>query len=74
MTQRSVKLQANGFCGRCGAPTVPIEAGAKRKCTKDKSHRLYPRTDPVVSASRLTTSVCTGWLTAFLGLYTRMVH
>ncbi|KAL3149464.1 hypothetical protein ABBQ32_002249 [Trebouxia sp. C0010 RCD-2024] len=39
--------QANGFCGRCGAPTVPIEAGAKRCCTKDKKHRLYPRTDPV---------------------------
>ena len=48
MASRIIWVQANGFCGRCGAPTVPIEAGAKRCCTKDKKHRLYPRTDPVV--------------------------
>ena len=46
--QEWLAAQANAFCGRCGAPTVPIEAGAKRCCTKDKRHRLYPRTDPVV--------------------------
>ena len=29
--------------------TEPIEAGGKRQCTKDAKHRVYPRTDPVVS-------------------------
>lgn len=40
--------QANQYCGRCGARTSSIEAGAKRQCTSDKAHRAYPRTDPVV--------------------------
>ena len=40
--------QAHRFCGRCGAEQVPIEAGAKRQCTADPRHRVYPRTDPVV--------------------------
>ncbi|PRW58426.1 Nudix hydrolase chloroplastic [Chlorella sorokiniana] len=39
---------AHQFCGRCGAPTVPAEAGARRQCTAHDSHRQYPRTDPVV--------------------------
>ncbi|KAK9835976.1 hypothetical protein WJX81_003158 [Elliptochloris bilobata] len=38
---------AHRFCGRCGAEQVPIEAGAKRQCTADPRHRVYPRTDPV---------------------------
>ena len=48
---RSVRLQAHRFCGRCGAPTVPIEAGGKRQCTQDAKHRVYPRTDPVVRSA-----------------------
>ncbi|KAK9805210.1 hypothetical protein WJX72_006176 [[Myrmecia] bisecta] len=36
------------FCGKCGEPTQPIEAGGKRQCVKDHTHREYPRTDPVV--------------------------
>lgn len=40
--------QANQYCGRCGARTSSIEAGAKRQCTSDKAHRAYPRTDPVM--------------------------
>ncbi|KAI7840059.1 hypothetical protein COHA_006190 [Chlorella ohadii] len=40
--------QAHQFCGRCGAPTVPAEAGARRQCTAQDLHRQYPRTDPVV--------------------------
>ena len=35
------------FCGRCGAPTRAVEAGAKRECTASPQHRFYPRTDPV---------------------------
>jgi NAD+ diphosphatase len=33
---------------RCGAPTVPTETGLRRRCAEDPSHKLYPRTDPVV--------------------------
>ena len=33
---------------RCGCPTVSVEAGAKRQCTGEGRHRVYPRTDPVV--------------------------
>ncbi|KXZ49974.1 hypothetical protein GPECTOR_18g130 [Gonium pectorale] len=40
--------QGHKFCPRCGSPTAPIEAGLKRQCTADASHRLYPRTEPVV--------------------------
>jgi NAD+ diphosphatase len=40
--------QAHRFCPRCGAPTAPAAAGAKRQCTATEAHRLYPRTDPVV--------------------------
>lgn len=41
-------LQMNAFCGRCGAATAAIEAGAKRQCVAEPRHRVYPRTDPVV--------------------------
>ena len=53
-------LQSHGFCGRCGAPTEPIEAGAKRQCTRENKHREYPRTDPVVSGTQdgAVTPVC----------------
>lgn len=40
--------QTHRFCHRCGAPTVAIEAGLRRKCV-EAEHKLYPRTDPVVS-------------------------
>lgn len=30
---------AHQFCGRCGAPTVPAEAGTRRQCTANDSHR-----------------------------------
>ncbi len=35
-------------CCRCGRPTESVEAGAKRQCTGEGRHRVYPRTDPVV--------------------------
>lgn len=34
-------------CPRCGAPTVPAEAGHVRRCTRDGSEH-YPRTDPAI--------------------------
>eukprot|EP00884_Botryococcus_braunii_P011661 jgi/Botrbrau1/20496/Bobra.145_2s0054.2 len=37
----------HGFCGRCGAPTLPVEAGTRRQCTANPRHKEYPRTDPV---------------------------
>ncbi|KAK9812320.1 hypothetical protein WJX73_001978 [Symbiochloris irregularis] len=40
--------KANEYCGRCGARTTPVEMGGRRQCTSDKSHRAYPRTDPVM--------------------------
>ena len=42
--------QAHLFCGRCGASTASIQNGAKRVCSANPRHRLYPRTDPVVRA------------------------
>ena len=33
---------------RCGGETVPIETGLRRRCVPNPSHKLYPRTDPVV--------------------------
>lgn len=42
--------QTHGFCPRCGQPTVPFEAGTRRRCTGPGAHKLYPRTDPVVIA------------------------
>lgn len=41
-------VQLNAYCGRCGSPTESIEAGAKRQCTREPRHRVYPRTDAVV--------------------------
>lgn len=35
------------FCGRCGAPTRPVEAGHVRRCTACGSDG-FPRTDPAV--------------------------
>jgi len=38
------------FCAVCGAPSISIQGGSKRKCTKcDANH--FPRTDPVVIAA-----------------------
>ena len=34
-------------CPRCGAPTVPVQAGWVRVCTADGSEH-YPRTDPAI--------------------------
>jgi NAD+ diphosphatase len=34
-------------CPRCGAPTVPVQAGWVRVCTVDGSEH-YPRTDPAI--------------------------
>lgn len=33
---------------RCGAETVPVETGLRRRCVLVPDHKLYPRTDPVV--------------------------
>lgn len=34
------------FCGRCGQPTEPADAGHARRCPQ--GHQVHPRTDPVV--------------------------
>lgn len=39
---------AHRFCPRCGSPTLPYLNGTRRTCAQDSSHKLYPRTDPVV--------------------------
>lgn len=43
------------FCGRCGAPTEPVEAGNARRCTGHDAatgepcgHTVYPRNDAAV--------------------------
>ena len=37
------------FCGRCGKPTVPAEAGHARTCTDETcATTVYPRSDPAV--------------------------
>jgi len=38
------------FCPRCGAPTVPRQAGWVRRCEREGSEH-YPRTDPAVIMS-----------------------
>lgn len=38
---------AHPRCSRCGAPTVPAQAGWVRRCPEDGSEH-YPRTDPAV--------------------------
>jgi NAD+ diphosphatase len=38
---------ATGFCGWCGAPTVPTLAGQARRCT-GCGREAYPRVDPAV--------------------------
>eukprot|EP00878_Enallax_costatus_P025079 GHUV01026800.1.p1 GENE.GHUV01026800.1~~GHUV01026800.1.p1 ORF type:complete len:293 (+),score=63.59 GHUV01026800.1:344-1222(+) len=41
--------QTHMFCNRCGNRTVPTEGGSRRRCTNNgTTHKLYPRTDPVV--------------------------
>jgi NAD+ diphosphatase len=37
---------AHGYCGVCGEPTQPSEAGHSRRCPNGHVH--HPRTDPVV--------------------------
>ena len=37
----------HGFCGRCGAPTLPSTSGWRRECPACGLHH-FPRTDPVV--------------------------
>ncbi|MBB2200142.1 NAD(+) diphosphatase [Gluconacetobacter tumulisoli] len=39
---------ATRFCGVCGAPNRPDQAGHRLVCTADSSHLHFPRTDPVV--------------------------
>ena len=36
------------FCGVCGAPNQPDQAGHRLVCTADPTHLHFPRTDPVV--------------------------
>ncbi|MBB2205132.1 NAD(+) diphosphatase [Gluconacetobacter takamatsuzukensis] len=36
------------FCGVCGAPNQPDQAGHRQVCTADSAHVHFPRTDPVV--------------------------
>lgn len=57
------RAQSHSFCGRCGAPTAPIEAGAKRQCGADARHRVYPRTDPVVRWLTLPYPICRAYKT-----------
>jgi NAD+ diphosphatase len=41
--------QRHGFCGVCGSPTVPEEAGHVRRCTNAACNAVhFPRTDPAV--------------------------
>jgi NAD+ diphosphatase len=40
----------HGHCPRCGAETVPTQAGWVRRCVRDGSEH-YPRTDPAVIMS-----------------------
>ena len=35
------------FCGRCGAPTVIVDAGWRRRCSRCE-HMQFPRVDPAV--------------------------
>jgi len=39
--------ERHGHCPRCGAETVPVQAGWARRCTADDSLH-FPRTDPAV--------------------------
>jgi NAD+ diphosphatase len=39
--------QRHGFCARCGAATMPVDAGYRRVCDACKADH-FPRTDPVV--------------------------
>lgn len=39
--------ERHGHCPRCGAETVPVQAGWARRCTVDDSLH-FPRTDPAV--------------------------
>ena len=39
---------SSSYCGRCGAPTLPVDAGTRRACAA--GHKAYPRTDPVAIA------------------------
>ncbi|CAP57413.1 NAD(+) diphosphatase [Gluconacetobacter diazotrophicus] len=36
------------FCGTCGAPNRPDQAGHRLACTTEPTHLHFPRTDPVV--------------------------
>jgi NAD+ diphosphatase len=38
---------SHGFCARCGAPSLPAQAGWQRDCPACGAHH-FPRTDPVV--------------------------
>lgn len=39
----------NQYCGVCGSPMLPVEAGGRRACTSCRN-RAYPRIDPVCIA------------------------
>lgn len=37
------------FCGACGRPTLPVEAGTSRRCSDEKCGvQVFPRLDPAV--------------------------
>jgi NAD+ diphosphatase len=37
------------FCGRCGAPTVPVQGGHVLRCSRDDCHtQQFPRIDPAI--------------------------
>ena len=39
----------NRFCGVCGSPTEPVEAGTSRRCTDEAcAVQVFPRLDPAV--------------------------
>lgn len=51
--------QAHQFCGRCGAPTLPAEAGARRQCTAHESHRQVRLRHNTAGSTNASSCTCT---------------
>ena len=50
---RSSDTVGRAFCAKCGAPSVPAQAGWQRDCPACGAHH-FPRTDPVVINSTIS--------------------
>ncbi len=50
--------QAHQFCGRCGAPTVPAEAGARRQCTAQDAHRQVRLWESTAGSTKVSSCTC----------------